>query len=47
MLQCLQQLQKGIDEAIAFNGAQYAPASGEWETLEAHRESARLDTERC
>src|SRR5271155_1078313 len=36
-----------IDEAIAHDGAQYAPASGERKTLEAHRESARLDGERC
>ena len=36
-----------IDEAIADDGAQYAPASGERKTLEAHRASARLDAERC
>src|ERR1700733_6015479 len=36
-----------IDEANTFNSAQYAPIRGEWKTFEAHRESARLDTERC
>jgi hypothetical protein len=36
-----------IDEASTFNSAQYAPTRGEWKTFEAHRESARLDTERC
>jgi hypothetical protein len=35
----------GIDETIAFNGAQHAPVSGEWKALETNRESARLDTE--
>jgi hypothetical protein len=35
-----------IDETIAFDGAQYAPARGEWKTLEAHREPAWLDIER-
>jgi hypothetical protein len=34
-----------IDEVSTFNSAQYAPAGGEWKTFEAHRESARLDTE--
>jgi hypothetical protein len=34
-----------INEASAFNGDQYAPASGEWKALEAYRESARLDAE--
>jgi hypothetical protein len=48
MTQWLQQLHsvhRRINEASAFNGAQYAPASGEWKTLEAHHESARLDAE--
>src|ERR1700735_4851611 len=37
----------GDDEAIAHDGTQYAPAGGERKTLEAHREAARMDAERC
>src|SRR5450755_1199239 len=37
----------GSIEAIAYDGAQHAPAGGERKTSEAHRESARLDGERC